>query len=120
MATTPYATLTVMTAPYTADSSTMTARRLRPDIETALVGTNSNWVVGCGLAAHSFDGDLLVVRLSDGASWTLTMSLDPIWAWIKAVGITCTEVFVSIARGPAVTGNLTRVRLDSLGPPQPP
>ena len=38
----------------------------------------------------------------------------------KAVGITCTEVFGSIARCPTMTANLTRVRLDSLGPPQPP
>ncbi|MBK7585042.1 MAG: hypothetical protein IPI67_33235 [Myxococcales bacterium] len=102
-------------------------KRLRSDPETAF---DVNFVVGCGYAAHKLqppDG-MLVVRLSDGVSWILPNNLTAAdktgWHWQKGIGITCDEVFATVAVISSPTAKLVytvaRVRLDALGPGVPP
>jgi hypothetical protein len=113
-----YDKLSVMTAPHTTDpaAAQANARRLRSDPMTLTVMT---YKVGCGYAARSVCTDpggcaLMVVRISDGVAWMLKgespMSYKP-----EAVGVTCDEVFFE-----APSGQVGRVRIESLGPGIPP
>ncbi|CAN5364164.1 hypothetical protein BH09MYX1_BH09MYX1_10060 [soil metagenome] len=110
----------VMTAPFTTDPTLLVPRRLRSD--GTQFGTTP-FVVGCGFAAHAStvvpgETGLLLVRLSDGRSWTLTTPSGP-WIWTEAIALTCTELFALVRTKAPVSGTtftVARVRLDSLGP----
>ncbi|MGH7328711.1 MAG: hypothetical protein ACREJX_10210, partial [Polyangiaceae bacterium] len=76
------------------------------------------FVVGCGYAARQ-ESDALgdgvrIVRISDGRSWRLGTqpeSLD------TPLAINCAEIFINVSQ---LDSNLVRIRLDSLGPGDPP
>lgn len=118
-----------MTAPYSTDADTVakTARRLRSDQH--LPAMMDGFAGGCGYAARNFYqplGDsshantLLIVRLSDGVSWSVTMPSTKSGAQLThALGVTCEEVF-SKAQFPDESSAIVRIRLDSLGPGMPP
>lgn len=121
----PYSTLSVMTAPYSLDPSTVakTTRRLRSQ-----PGYLDGWryQVGCGYAARSvsvndgatFNG-LFIVRLSDGVSWTLPGSPNvAVLAWSHTLHVDCEHVYMNLSNNKKA--RIGRVRLDSLGPGTPP
>lgn len=115
-ATDPFPTRSVMVSPFTTDPDAIRARRLRSDPSW---GYMQPYAVGCGYAARgSNTADLLVVRLSDGVSWTLKMNSDPRFLFGRALAVTCTEVFANVHAGK--TSQIVRIRLDSLGPGTPP
>jgi hypothetical protein len=104
---------TIMTAPYTTDPQAVKPRRLRSYTrQISLYG----WSVGCGYAANSYFGDVIVVRLADGVSWMLHIT--DIMSFEDPIGVTCDEVFILGVYGGV--RNIARVRLDSLGPGTPP
>lgn len=119
----PWAKIDITTAPFTRDPSAIAKRRLRS--ETMLFGANT-FTVGCGYAAHNFantvyDGGVRIVRLSDGRSWKLGKIVGDggvFWQFTSALAITCDEVFLVFHRGQQ--SNVARIRLDSLGPGDPP
>jgi hypothetical protein len=118
-----WAKLSVMTAKYTTDPAQVaaTARRLRSYGDTYMqIGSMA---VGCGYAAtfggspgHAW-GDVLLVRLSDGWSWTIPAS-QKLW-FDHPIGVTCKEVFI-LANRASGQRNVVRVAIDSLGPGQAP
>jgi hypothetical protein len=111
----------IMTAPYTTDPEKVAKRRLRSEW-AATLGIE-NFTVGCGYAARftaGFDG-IRVVRLSDGHSWLLRGNES--WKWRRAFALTCDELFADVFEQDAnghLAANIVRVRLDSLGPSEPP
>jgi hypothetical protein len=116
-----YVNRSVWTSPFSTDPNKLVPRRLRSDPQTAYY---VNFAVGCGYAAHNLqppDG-LLIVRLSDGVSWILPNDLvgDTGWRWDKAIGMTCDEMFATVAAiptpGAKLVYTIARVRLDALGP----
>ncbi len=110
-----YPVRSVMTAPYTTDPAAVVAKRLRSSPFTG-VG-NFTWTVGCGHAANvAAANDVLVIRLSDGFSWSLPTAPD--FNVTAALGFTCEEIFVRGSVGGIDT--LARIRLDSLGGGVPP
>ncbi len=123
-----YDTMSVMTAPYTADGAQAlaTMRRVRSDVK----GFDPYpWAVGCGYAARSAtvpalgNNALYIVRLSDGVSWLLPDKLDlPSLHWSIPLGATCGELFTTVDTEDGTTHTITiaRIRLDSLGPGTPP
>lgn len=122
-----YAKRSIWTSPFTTDPKKLVPKRLRSDPEIAF---DVNFAVGCGYAAHKLqppDG-MLIVRLSDGVSWllpnNLTASDKTGWHWLKAIGVTCDEVFATVAAidspGAKLLNTIARIRLDSLGPGLPP
>jgi hypothetical protein len=117
----PYPVRSIMTSPFTSDPSKLAPRRLRSyPVSWSMIDP---WTVGCGYAAHNLSpGAVLVVRLSDGASWTLTSSCKPpvqqMWCWGSVYALTCDEMF--LAGGVGVQMNVDRVRMDALGPATPP
>ncbi len=120
-----FSTYDIMTAPYTTNAATAQAQKRRLRSEAGGLFRGAPFVVGCGFAAHEFGYELeagvqqgtRVVRLSDGVSWRLID--DDARGWARPVAITCSEVFVNTFY--VGTGyNLARVRLDSLGPGDPP
>jgi hypothetical protein len=114
----PWTTLSIMTAPYTTDPSSIVKRRVRSE-DVGYFAT-AKFTVGCGYAAHRFVAGpvagVRIVRLADGVSWKLTDT--PRWYWYEPTAVTCSELFVNIV-GPKAF-NLARVRFDSLGPGIPP
>jgi len=66
------------------------------------------------------------VRLADAISWDLFSDVserEPAVVFGRAHAITCDEVFVDVMRspgGPRGERGIARVRLDSLGPGNPP
>jgi hypothetical protein len=111
---TTYPIRSVMTSPFTTDPDAVVPRRLRSEPPFAM-GVDG-WEVGCGYAAHYAGYFLLVVRLSDGWSWQVPNA--PGRSFGRAIGVTCEEVFGLGDFGDH--GNIARVRLDSLGPGEPP
>jgi hypothetical protein len=115
-----FATLSVMTAPFSTDATVVakTAHRLRAD----LYGVHGDpFVVGCGYAARHFspgeplNNALYVVRLSDGVAWLFPGTLPAsALSWGRTLGITCDELFVTVTASNNFT--IARIRLDSLGP----
>jgi hypothetical protein len=112
-----------MIAPFTTDPEVVqaTGRRLRSDPARWPIGHSETFVVGCGYAARQFGGagDVIIVRLSDGAAWIPQSQPEFTWVWVA--GFTCDEFF-GLARGP-IEGEVTtiaRMRLDALGEPLPP
>ena len=115
----------IMTSPFSTDPAKIQPRRLRawePDyVGTPVVAP----VVGCGLAGFSYvfgsndpsPEGVLVVRLADGVSWLLRRPSQ--LGWTVPIAITCDEVF-SMSRGANGLDTIRRVRLDSLGPGDPP
>ena len=121
-----YEQVDIMAAPHTTDpaEAASTARRLRGS-QTKNVGLRGEeFRVGCGLAARATSNpcQLSVVRIEDGAAWFVPCA-EPVqdWRWISVLGVTCDEVFVHVSEQPNGnwTGNIARVRLDSLGEPEP-
>jgi hypothetical protein len=119
-----YEAMSVMTAPFSTSATEVeaTSRRLRSDVKGF---EPDGWVVGCGYAARGvglsapLNNALFIVRLSDGVSWTLPGRLAPNGEhWGNVLGITCDEVFATMAEDTIV--RLLRFRLDSLGPGTPP
>lgn len=116
-----YPIRSVMTAPFTTDPEKLSPRRLRSwALET--IWRSRAPVVGCGYAAfvqipETTDQRLFIVRLADGASWTLKSDEERVYRWGSPVALTCDEVFVSVMTRP-FNMQLWRVRLDSLGEPE--
>ncbi len=105
----------VWTAPYTSDPNALEPRRLRSQIALGETLGYDPWVVGCGHAARGGggNGNIMVVRLSDGWAWVVPHAEPDTMIW-KTLGLTCEELF-----GYGYVGgksNIARVRLDSLGP----
>jgi hypothetical protein len=119
----PWTTIDIMTAPFTTDPGAIVKRRLRS--ETRQFGGNE-FVVGCGYAAHeaslsTFEPGMRIVRLADGRSWRfgkIVAETGPNWQIGYPLAITCDEVFVLFQHG--YQFNVARIRLDSLGPGDPP
>jgi len=124
---TDFPTRSVMTSPFSTDPAQIQPRRLRSWGPTYVGTPVVAPVVGCGLAAlGSFfpatepdPGGVLIVRLSDGVSWLIRPPPQPgpFWSW--PIAITCEEVF-TMFRGSNGLDTIRRVRLDSLGPGDPP
>lgn len=116
--------VSTMTAPYTTDPAQLQPRRLRS--ESGGINTGQ-YVIGCGLAAHSdAEDNLVVVRLSDGHGWKVPAQskIDPEHGWTiptldftKVLAITCDELFVKVETDGVA--QIARIRLDSLGPGTP-
>lgn len=117
----PYPLNDIMASPYAEDPAQLKPKRLRsfPTTNPVLVP----WVVGCGYGAYSYEpGKAIVVRLSDGVSWFLPEAgcVPPVsteWCWDTVYALTCDEVFL---RGGNLEQTIARVRLDALGPGNPP
>lgn len=115
----------IMTAPFSTDPAAVakTSRRLRSDPGPF---TPYRFAIGCGYAARQVvrqetssspsTKDLLVVRLSDGASWFVAMPPVTQGAGFTSysLGITCDEVFAT-AHFDDESFTIVRIRLDSLG-----
>lgn len=121
---TDYTKVSVMTAPYTTSSASVSAtqRRLRSD-KTGFDG--GQWVVGCGFAARAYssvvdNNALLITRLSDGQAWVLPGGAPgpQKFSWHAPLGITCEELFTEFSTTQA-DSTVVRIRLDSLGPGLP-
>jgi hypothetical protein len=112
-----------MTSPFTTSEAAVQRRQLR--IESPPYCTGTSFVVGCGYAAQCAYGSegpqvgVRLVRLSDGQSWPLLTQngVDP-WIWSEPIAITCSELFVRVETPGDF--NVARVRIDSLGPGEPP
>jgi hypothetical protein len=115
----PYPEGSVMTSPFTTDPALLTAHRVRSYPSPHWPAPQA-WTVGCGYAAIEWKvTEVLVVRLSDGWSWSLSTPnpQDPPsdqWHFSNVYGLTCDEVFVRA--GKPAEMNIARVRLDALGP----
>ncbi len=109
----PWATVNIMAAPFTTDPNAIVKRRVRSGMNQPGF---QPFTVGCGYAAHEYDRDetsgFRIVRLSDGRSWQFRAS-----ASSRAVAITCSEIFIDYSY---YGSGLARIRLDSLGPGDPP
>jgi hypothetical protein len=112
----PFTTLTIMTAPFTTEPSAVVPRRLRTEEGPSF--DVRNFVVGCGFAARANGYHVRIVRLSDGRSWVLANAPGAPVAWELPLALTCTELFASVRSGGAT--RTARVRLDSIGPGIPP
>jgi hypothetical protein len=112
-----------MTSPFATTEAAVQRRQLRNEAAPYCAG--APFVVGCGYAAQCGYGTngpqvgVRIVRLSDGQSWPLLTQngVDP-WIWSEPIAITCSEVFVRVQTPGDF--NIARVRLDSLGPGEPP
>ncbi len=121
-----FKTYLVMAAPFETDPSLVakTARPLRKDPDHDFM-PQAAYKVGCGYAAHVIgqSNHVLVLRLSDGASWTIPGWQPPErydWAWRSVIGVTCEEVFVYVQESSQPEQNtIARIRFDSLGEPTP-
>jgi hypothetical protein len=115
----------IMTAKVSSDASEPVSRVVREGFAGYPFGTTP-WTVGCGYAArftalYSPTGlrqTIVVVRLSDGATYTLDSEGSSATSFGEAIGLTCDELFL---RGTELANgerryNVFRVRLDSLGP----
>jgi hypothetical protein len=124
-----YPKLSVMTAPYTSDPAVAQAkaRRLRSDLSAFSVWP---YGVGCGhavrVAGIAEDGGgrivLLIVRLSDGASWVVKDAPVPDqhgFLPAMAIGASCDHVYFD-GESKEQLSSIFRIRLDSLGPPLAP
>jgi hypothetical protein len=119
-------TVSIMTAPYAVVPGALQVRRLRSEGPTVF-GT-SQFVVGCGYAAHQAQSGtsngVRLVRLSDGVSWYLPGDNALPWRWEQPIAVTCTEIFAHVTSRTSDSAlnvdNYARVRLDSLGPGTPP
>ncbi len=105
----------IMTAPYTTHPDALAPRRLRSQPRNSF-GVYA-FAVGCGRALYPLgNGTLLLVRIADGASWTI--GPDEHTEFLEHIGLSCEHLY-GLAQ---VDGVLTiaRVRLDALGEPMPP
>ncbi len=130
------ANVELWTAAYTTDPGQLQVRKRRVRSEIPPDSSTFGWgrfVVGCGYAARATAdasgarGGVRIVRLTDGFSWDLFSSMEsgriPDVAFGTAHAITCDEVFVDLVRavrGSTIHRSIARIRLDSLGPGNPP
>ena len=109
----------LMVSPFTTDPAQIQPRRLRS--HPTSYPLTSAYAVGCGYAAYSPDtGITLVVRISDGWTWFVPKSgcsLANGFCTDQVLGINCDELFVQQVATPV---SVARIRLDALGPGQPP
>jgi hypothetical protein len=67
---------------------------------------------------------LLLVRLADGYSWSLTGPFNGPWIWEQPLAVTCTELFATVRVRAADSGKnhatIARVSIASLGSGTPP
>jgi hypothetical protein len=111
-----YPVRSIMTAPFTTDPMALQATRLRSQPYPTL-GVHQ-FKVGCGFGMQETGGNgLLIIRLSDGISWTLP-HLPGQFLPLGPIGLTCDEAFMFVQIGGRAT--IARIRLDSLGPGIPP
>lgn len=105
-------------APYATAPAELKPTRLT---EVGYSGSMSNRsAVGCGYAAFSGNENhrALVVRLFDGHFWDIDVSAASDWRFAFALAATCDEIiFASTNQG---MFNVSRIRLEALGPPSPP
>jgi hypothetical protein len=117
----PFAAVNIMTAPFTTDAATTQAQKRRLRSETAYGFLGQPYAVGCGYAIHSYtainESGVRLVRISDGRSWVMATPPGPFY-WTAPVAVTCDEVFINFVLSGQT--NLGRVRIDSLGPGDPP
>ena len=113
----PYATLEVVTSPYTNNPGALVPRRLRSEVSATGARPFS---VGCGYALRDTEKDIRLVRISDGTSWTFPIAAgNGSLRWNSSVGVTCDEI-VLVAAIPATKAyTVARLRIDSLGPGTP-
>ena len=124
----------LMTSKWSLDveANMSTKRNLGIDIPYSDSSFLPAWAVGCGYAARTFRGPLAkdeaevgmlrIVRLSDGATWSIKggTPADPkgqVFYWTNVYGITCDEIWVDATN--STDSGFYRIRLDSLGPPTP-
>ena len=116
----------IMTSKYSTDPAAIQPRRLTRWLPYLIAGRTP--AVGCGYAAVRYvlgetiatETGLLIVRLSDGVNWTLRSPNEAKPdSWGPPIAITCDEVFARY-QGGAGYETIRRVRLDSLGPGDPP
>ncbi len=116
----------VMKSPYATSSGTVQGVRVR---SAGISYGTSLFIVGCGYAVNDQSivpnqVGLLLVRLADGYSWTLTGAFNGPWIWEEPLALTCTELFATVRVRTGDSGKnhatIARVRLDSLGPGTPP
>jgi hypothetical protein len=116
----PWATINIVTAPYTSDPTKIVKRRLRSEVGN--VGATP-FTVGCGYVIHeiypSGGSGRRLVRLSDGQSWILRGATDggASFSLQSALAITCDEIFFRAGTTlPDLDYTIVRIRIDSLGP----
>lgn len=120
----PYPHLDLMTAPFSKNPAALAATaQKRLSIPTDAVPV-THTAVGCGHVAYGYEGrHVLLVRLSDGAWWEFPSQhcVSPAQTascFGNPLAITCSEVFIDTTD--SGHGNVARVELSALGPPNPP
>ncbi len=114
---TTYPVKSILSSPFTTDPAKLVPKRLRSDPSGSIGG--QAFRVACGRAAHGGKiFPVIIVRLSDGVSWTLPPSSQPDFYINDVIGLTCDHVYVYGEFGGR--WNVARVKLDSLGPGMPP
>jgi hypothetical protein len=115
-----YPTISIYTSPYATTTQGLVPRRLRSDQGKLFGLEEGQFVVGCGFAARmlSTGQDLEVVRLGDGAGWTLLGKSG--WRYMRPLGLTCDELVATVQVPLPVARAVVRIRLDALGDPTPP
>ena len=114
-----YPRRSILAADFTTDPGALRPRRLRSDPNPVVGAGDMRFAVGCGHAGRNAmpPRDLLVVRLADAVSWRLRGGRG--WTWGRLLGFTCDEAFATVFSREQGT-SIVRVRLDSLGPGDPP
>lgn len=108
-----YASKNVVRAPFTTDPSAVVPVPVRPFLGDL---DHKPMFVGCGYAAREQN---YVVRLADGVRWVVPQVHEPPLFWpAMPLGVTCDDVYMLASLGQRL--NLVRIRLDSLGPGDPP
>ena len=126
-----YPRVDVVVSPYATTTAGLVPRVFRSDVTGAAFGIEP-WVVGCGYAARYvirestpgiFANELMLLRLSDGVAWHLADPEVGVFRWRKVLALTCDELFGLVDITPPNATryfNVARIRLDALGPGDPP
>jgi hypothetical protein len=131
-ATKTYATVDLMWSPYATSAAQLAPKKLRTTFGDSLVGT---WgVIGGGHAlllemkAAETQGRLVLTRLADGAWWDIPVTPGftwgrPLYVDAEELGVAkdaLKEVFLDAGLQSGHDYSIVRLRIDSLGPPNPP
>jgi len=110
----------LMTAPFTTDPAVLrsTARTVVEEVDGWLGGAKEAYTVGCGYAVRvaQSHAQLVVVRLSDGATWVFPKLAAPLY-WDYSVGATCEHIYALVEDPDIRSAHIVRIPIDSLGPP---
>jgi hypothetical protein len=117
-----YPDLSIYTAPFTTDPSSLQPRRLRRDMANDTGTFEKQFAVGCGFAGRYIAAsglDCQLVRLSDGVAWRFT-GVQLKFRWNRVLGISCEHAYVQanydgVGQGSPGQRTIVRVRLDELG-----